>query len=53
MWLAPDEPSEAMRQAAAQYAECGISANAVFAYRAMRQAHLTATEAPATAKGGE
>jgi hypothetical protein len=33
--LAMREPTEAMREAGAQYAECGISANAVFGYRAM------------------
>lgn len=33
--LVPIEPTDAMRQAGAQYAECGISANAVYGYRAM------------------
>lgn len=33
--LVPLEPTEAMRLAGAQYAECGISANAVFGWRAM------------------
>ena len=44
--LVPAEPTEEMRQAGAQYAECGISANAVFGYRAMLNAAPVAS-APA------
>ena len=44
--LVPIEPTEDMRQAGAQFAECGISANAVFGYRAML---ATAPEPPAGA----
>lgn len=45
--MVPVEPPEAMAKAGAQYAECGLPANAVFCYRAMLAA------APASAEGVE
>jgi len=42
--LVPVEPTEAMRRAGREYAECAISANAVFCFRAM----LSASPPPPT-----